>query len=175
MVLNEGIAHPELEPHLTRPTRIVAIASAGGHWVQLMRLRAAWAGCDVTYVTTDPGLVGAMHQAAVARGEPAPRVCIITEGNRWQKRRLILQLMQILLLMLWTRPDAVISTGAAPGYFALRIGKLLGARTVWIDSIANAEDLSLSGRKIGKHADLWLTQWPHLAGPDGPEFLGSVL
>ena len=25
---------------MTRPTRIVAVASAGGHWVQLMRLRS---------------------------------------------------------------------------------------------------------------------------------------
>jgi UDP-N-acetylglucosamine:LPS N-acetylglucosamine transferase len=160
---------------LTRPPRIVAIASAGGHWVQLMRLRAAWAGCDITYVTTDPGLVEVMRQASAERGEPEPRLRIITNGNRWQRRRLALQLMQILVLMLRTRPDAVISTGAAPGYFALRIGKLLGARTVWIDSIANAEELSLSGNKIRKYADLWLTQWPHLAGPDGPEFLGAVL
>ena len=43
------------------------------------------------------------------------------------------------------RPDVVITTGAAPGYFAVRIGKLLGARVVWVDSIANAEELSLSG------------------------------
>jgi UDP-N-acetylglucosamine:LPS N-acetylglucosamine transferase len=160
---------------LTRPTRIVAVASAGGHWVQLMRLRAAWDGCDVTYVTTDPGLVEAQRRAAAERGASEPKIHIVTEGNRWQKRRLILQLLQLAVLMVRLRPDAVISTGAAPGYFALRIGKLLGARTVWVESIANAEELSLSGRKIGKHADLWLTQWPHLAKPDGPQFLGSVI
>lgn len=160
---------------MTRPVRIVAVASAGGHWVQLMRLRAAWEGCDVTYVTTDPGLADALCRAAAARGEAAPAFRIITEGNRWQKRRLILQLMQLVVLMLKIRPDAVISTGAAPGYFALRIGKILRARTVWIDSIANADELSLSGRKIGKYADLWLTQWPHLASPGGPQFLGAVL
>ena len=73
------------------------------------------------------------------------------------------------------RPDAVITTGAAPGYFALRLGRLFGARTIWIDSMANAEELSLSGQKARRHADLWLTQWEHLAKPDGPQFLGSVL
>jgi hypothetical protein len=46
---------------------------------------------------------------------------------------------------------------------------------MWLDSIANAEELSLSGRKVGKHADRWLTQWPHLVEEDGPEFHGSVL
>lgn len=160
---------------MTRPVRIVAIASAGGHWVQLMRLRAAWEGCDVTYVTTDPGQAEVLRRLAAEAGMPSPKLRIVTEGNRWQKARLIRQLMQIAVLMLRLRPDTVISTGAAPGYFALRIGKVLGARTIWIDSIANAGEMSLSGRKIRKHADLWLTQWPHLAGPDGPDFLGSVL
>ena len=160
---------------MTRPIRIVAVASAGGHWVQLMRLRAAWEGCDVTYVTTDPGLEAVLRQEAAAQGRPAPAFRIIVEGNRWQKVRLLRQLLQLLKLMLWIRPDAVISTGAAPGYFALRCGKLVGARTVWIDSVANADELSLSGRKVRKYADRWLTQWPHLARPDGPEFLGSVL
>ncbi len=160
---------------MTRPIRIVAVASAGGHWVQLMRLRAAWEGCDVTYVTTDPGLEAVLRQEAASQGLPAPTFHIIVEGNRWQKIRLLRQLLQLLKLMLWIRPDAVISTGAAPGYFALRFGKLVGARTVWIDSVANADELSLSGRKVRKYADRWLTQWPHLAGTDGPEFLGSVL
>ncbi len=157
------------------PVRIVAVASAGGHWVQLMRLRAAWEGCEVTFVTTDPGLEAVVRRQAAAAGAPPPGFRVIREANRWQKLRLIRQLGQLLLLMLRLRPDAVISTGAAPGYFALRLGKMLGARTVWVDSVANAEEMSLSGQKVRPWADLWLTQWPHLERPEGPRFLGSVL
>ena len=69
----------------------------------------------------------------------------------------------------------IITTGAAPGYFALRFGKLFGTRTIWIDSMANAEELSKSGQEVGKHADLWLTQWEHLARPGGPHYMGAVL
>lgn len=58
------------------------------------------------------------------------------------------------LIVLLHRPDIVISTGAAPGFFALLFGKLLGARTIWIDSIANAEQLSVSGQKVKLFADL---------------------
>lgn len=160
---------------MARAVRVVAVASAGGHWVQLMRLRRAWAGLDITYVTTDPGLAELLRAEAAEAGEPAPRVEVVQEGNRWQKRKLARQLLQIFLVMARLRPDAVITTGAAPGYFALRFGKMLGARTIWIDSIANAEELSLSGQKIGRYADLWLTQWPHLARPEGPHYLGAVL
>jgi len=71
--------------------------------------------------------------------------------------------------------SASVSTGAAPGYIAVRLGKLLGARTAWIDSVANVEEVSLSGRMVGRHADLWLTQWRHLAKDDGPQYRGEVL
>lgn len=140
-----------------------------------MRLRAAWAGCAVTYVSTDPGLGPLLRRMAEEAGEPVPDFRVITEGNRWQKGRLVRQLVQLLTLMLRIRPDAVITTGAAPGYFALRFGKLVGARTVWIDSVANAEEMSLSGQKVRSYADLWLTQWPHLERPEGPRCMGSVL
>jgi len=88
---------------------------------------------------------------------------------------LIRQLFEVLFAVLRYRPDVIITTGAAPGYFALRFGKLIGARTIWIDSMANAEELSKSGQEVRKYADLWLTQWEHLAQSDGPQFMGKVL
>jgi hypothetical protein len=36
-------------------------------------------------------------------------------------------------------------------------------KVVWIDSIANVERLSLSGRIVRPFADLFLVQWPELA------------
>lgn len=159
-----------------RARRVMAVASGGGHWVQLSRLRPAWDGCEVIYVTTDPASRAGVMADAAARGQRPPRFRTIVEANRWQKARLVRQLLQIAWIVLRARPDAIVTTGAAPGYFALRVGRLIGARTVWIDSIANADEVSLSGRQAGPHADLWLTQWPHLAGGgDGPDYRGAVL
>jgi hypothetical protein len=63
-------------------------------------------------------------------------------------------------LVLKLRPDVVISTGAAPGLLALAAAKwLTGARTIWIDSLANADQLSGSGEWARLVADVWLTQW----------------
>ncbi|CAB5122971.1 hypothetical protein D3OALGA1CA_2697 [Olavius algarvensis associated proteobacterium Delta 3] len=73
------------------------------------------------------------------------------------------------------RPDIVVSTGALPGYLGIRLASALGKRTIWVDSIANVEELSMSGQRIGAYADLWLTQWPHLAKENGPEYAGQVL
>ena len=150
--------------------RVLAVASGGGHWIQLRRLRPAWDGMQVTYVTTVAG-----YASEVANDPGTPGFVAVTDANRWQKLRLLRQLMEIALVVLRVRPHAVVTTGAAPGYFALRLGKLLGARTIWVDSMANAEELSLSGRQAGPHASLFLTQWEHLAKPEGPEFRGAVL
>jgi len=163
-----------------KPPRVLAVASGGGHWVQLSRLVPAWDGCVVSYVTTEPGLRAGVEAVAAARGQPRPGFHVVLEANRWQKLRLVRSLLQMGLILLRVRPDVIITTGAAPGYFALRLGRLIGARTIWIDSIANAEELSLAGQKAGRHSDLWLTQWAHLAKPGGsgpkcPEFRGSVL
>jgi len=94
----------------------------------------------------------------------------------WQRPVAALQCASVsLMLVLRLRPDVVITTGAAPGFFCLLWGRLFGARTLWIDSVANAEKLSLSGRLARRIAHCSLTQWEHLADGSTIHFAGSVL
>lgn len=163
-----------------RIPKILAISSAGGHWVQLQRMRTAWDDCDVVYVTTKESYREDLDKDAEDRGQTLPRFYRIVDANRWQKFRLIRQLLGIAYVLLRERPNVIISTGAAAGFFALKLGKLFGARTVWVDSIANVESLSMSGAKSKNCADLWLTQWEHLAetkepNTRSPEYKGSVV
>jgi UDP-N-acetylglucosamine:LPS N-acetylglucosamine transferase len=151
---------------MTRPKKILAVASSGGHWAQLLRLRPAFAGHRVVFATT---------QADSRTDLPDCTVHILPDANRHSKLRVLLLLLATLWLVLRERPDIVISTGAAPGYFAIRFGHYLGARTLWLESIANAEEYSLSTVMVRPYADMLLTQWPHLAQADGPFYRGSVL
>lgn len=157
------------------PPKVLAVSSGGGHWTELQRLRPAWEGAHVDFVVTDASYRAGVAETAAASGRPAPRVCVVPDANARQK----LRLMRLALGMLWVvmrlRPDVVISTGAAPGYFAIRFGKLFGARTVWVDSIANAAEMSLSGKLAQRHCDLWLTQWPHIATATGAVCAGAVM
>ena len=133
----------------------------------MLRLRPAFDGADVAYVTVSRDY---------RRDVGGARFHVVNDATRWSKFAALWQAMRILLILVRERPDVIITTGAAPGFFAMRLGKMLGARTVWLDSIANVEELSMSGQMAGKHADLWLTQWPHLAASDGrPSFAGGVL
>lgn len=146
--------------------KILAVASGGGHWIQLMWLREAFDGNSVVFVGLNE----------MYRTEVLPhRFYAIPEVSRLHKWKFPITLLKLVVIFAKERPDIVITTGSAPGMLALRIGKVLGARTMWIDSIANVEEMSFSGRKARKYADVWLTQWPHLASEDGPTYLGRVL
>lgn len=146
--------------------KILAISSGGGHWVQLTRLWPAFKGHEVVVVTVNQ---------AYGSEVSADRFYVVNDATRWNKVGLVRLALRILWILIKERPNIVISTGAAPGYLGIRFGKLFRAQTIWLDSIANVEKLSMSGNKIGRHADLWLTQWPHLATETGPQFKGSVL
>ncbi|MDI9403149.1 MAG: glycosyl transferase [Limnohabitans sp.] len=139
----------------TRP-KVLAISSRGGHWTQLRRLRRAFSDCDVIWASTD---------AALAREVAPDSFVTVPDASRWDRIKLVWSILCVLWLVLRLRPHAIVSTGAAPGYFALRFGRLVGARTLWLDSFANAEELSLSGRKTSSFADVTLTQWAHLGEP----------
>lgn len=146
--------------------KIFAIASGGGHWTQLLRLLPAFENHRLHLATTVKGLEYKLI------GIP---VHTIRDASRSDPIGLAIMLAQLFWLLLHLRPDIVITTGAAPGVASIFIGKFLGARTVWLDSIANADEMSLSGRIVARRADLWLTQWPDLARDEGPHFRGAVL
>jgi len=146
--------------------RLMAVSSGGGHWIQLLRVSSAFSGCDVTFVT-----VHELYRAQVA----GQRFYTVNDATRWNKVGLIKMALKLAWIIWKERPEIVVSTGAAPGYVAVRLGRLMGARTIWLDSLANIEQISMSAQKIGRHADLWLTQWAHLAKPEGPHYTGSVL
>jgi UDP-N-acetylglucosamine:LPS N-acetylglucosamine transferase len=145
--------------------KIMVVASKGGHWIQLQRLKPVWADQNVVYVSTDKSLKSHVENSRFEN---------VIDASMDQKFRLIVQAISTLVLVLKHRPNIIISTGAAVGFFAIFWGRLIGAKTVWLDSVANADELSLAGKKVGKIATIWLTQWPELATIDGPDYQGRV-
>jgi len=145
--------------------KVLAVASGGGHWIQLLRLRPAFDGNEVRFLSTH-------KEFACDIREP---VYTVLDSNLNQKARLVVMSFQILWVFIRYRPNVVITTGAAPGFMSLVIGRLLGVKTIWLDSIANAEELSSSGKHAKWVANVWLTQWEHLQSEKGPRYKGKVL
>lgn len=56
--------------------KILAVASGGGHWIQLMRLRPAFEGCEVVYISTHEGYQKQVNGSVFYA---------VTDANRWNK------------------------------------------------------------------------------------------
>lgn len=134
--------------------KILAIANAGGHFIQLLRLTPAFEGHNISYMSSKKNFNELV---------PDHKFYFIPDANRASKMKLVIGFFKVLKVVIKHRPDIIITTGAALGLMGILSGHLILARTIWIDSIANAEEISLSGKLAAKFANKCYTQWGDLA------------
>lgn len=135
--------------------KICLAASAGGHLVQLLKISDCWQDHDRFFVTTS--------KAVKEKLEKQGPTFIVGESNRESPFKMLPVLFKCITIILKQKPDVVISTGAAHGCLLCLTAKMIGKKVVWLDSIANTEKLSFSGRIIRPFANVILTQWPEVA------------
>lgn len=141
---------------MRKKLKVFAVASIGGHWVQLLRIaKALEKEFDVVYMST--------HEKCATMVEGRVYYSM-NDFSRWDFYKMFPELLHSIYIICKEKPSIVITTGAAPGLVYLFAAKICGIRTVWIDSIANVEHISFSGRIASKFASRIYTQWPSLAG-----------
>jgi UDP-N-acetylglucosamine:LPS N-acetylglucosamine transferase len=151
---------------MKRTPRVLAVASSGGHWVELKRILPALEGADVAFASVE---------RTYAAEVPGHRFHWIYDAHRKDKVLTAKAIARLAMIIARERPDVIVTTGSGPGMLAIRLGKLLRVRTVWIESLSSVEEMSMSGKSAKKHADLCLVQWSELAKREGVEYAGQVL
>lgn len=136
---------------------ILAVASFGGHLVQLENLVSKKA--DTIFIST-------IKSKNIND--------IIVDCNIGTPIKTLLCFIQSFFYICKYSPDCIITTGALPGLCFIITGKLLGKKTIWVDSIANADKLSSSGKIAKYFATVCLTQHPKLASKR-VQFMGGIL
>jgi hypothetical protein len=142
------------QEHVNHDLKILAVASAGGHWVELLRLKPAFNGFDVKFMSTNKSF---------AKTVEGHQFYCVPEVSRWNKSKLFKVAYETSKVISIVKPDVIISTGAAPGMVSIIIGKLKGVKTIWVESMCHVEKISISGKIARFFADQTYTQWPHLA------------
>lgn len=125
-----------------KPT-LLALSSPGGHWIQLTRV------CEgledryrIVYVTPSSLFQSGIGQKAAASAEEGRILYSITDVSADDVWRLIPCGLKILYILLKERPQAILSTSAAPGAMAIWLGKLLRIKTIWLDSSTETSNKS---------------------------------
>jgi UDP-N-acetylglucosamine:LPS N-acetylglucosamine transferase len=134
---------------------VLLVCSTGGHLLQLVALREAWEGHSHAWVTFDKS--DARSLLAGERVHHAYGPTNRNVGNLFRNLRLAWRLLRR------TRPRAIVTTGAGVAVPFAWIGRLLGARVVYVESFTRIEAPSLSFRLIAPVADRIYAQWPELA------------
>jgi beta-1,4-N-acetylglucosaminyltransferase len=148
--------------------RLLLVCSPGGHLQQMLALEPAWRDAERSWVTLEGPDVApllAAEEVTIADG-PTNRSLIKLVRNAVLAWRILRR----------ARPDAILSTGAALSVPFFVIGRLLGIRCVYVESVTRTESLSLSGRLVYPLANRFFVQWPAVAARHKKaRFAGSVL
>jgi len=138
----------------------IGVASSGGHLVQLEALVTM--GLHLDYILSPSALKVDVQSITI-------RDCNIN-----QPVNVLRSLISIARVLWRIRPAVVITTGAAPGGIALVVARFLGAKTIWIDSIANVNKASLTGRLVRPFATTWVSQWECVAKENKGVYIGKI-
>jgi UDP-N-acetylglucosamine:LPS N-acetylglucosamine transferase len=151
-----------------RQVDILLACSAGGHLLQLLALRDAWDVHERVWVTDDRSDARSLldGETVVYAHWPTSRNLRTLARNLWLAWRVVRR----------TRPRVVLTTGAATAVPFAWVGRLHGARVIWVESVTRVESPSLSCRLVAPIADSVFVQWPELVSSvRGACYAGTVL
>jgi UDP-N-acetylglucosamine:LPS N-acetylglucosamine transferase len=152
---------------------VLLVCSTGGHLLQLLALRDSWNGFSSVWVTFDKSDARSLlagERVVYAHGPTNRNFGLLAVRN------LLRNLAGAFRLLRVVRPKVVLTTGAGVAVPYAWIGRLLGARVVYVESLTRIERPSLSCRLIAPVASRIYAQWPELpeAVPKA-RYLGSVV
>ncbi len=123
--------------------------------LQLLAYAERWPCLPSVYITTGPQFVRKLQ----SRGEVE---CVI-ECSRQTPFRIVRVAVMALRIVVKHRPNVLITTGSLPLAIVAIWVRIFGGKVVWIDSIANMREFSMSGKLTYRFADLFITQWDELS------------
>ena len=149
--------------------KICLVCSHGGHFVEMMRLLDAFKEHNYFFVTYNSEATKNLENAYLIKFEG------------WDLKGKILLIKSIIKatqILLRERPDVILSTGggeiAVPFCY---IGKVLGAKVIFIETLTRMTTPSGGGKLVYPIADLFMVQWESLLKSYGKKakYWGKVI
>lgn len=150
---------------MSRSFRVCIVSSCGGHLTEVRCLKDAYASYAHFYVLNDKALLSPDMEGCTY---------FITHSERDWKH--LVNLVEAWRILRRERPQVILSTGAGPAVPFAIVGKLLGMRVVFVETLTRVRVPSLTGRIMYRLADDFFYQWESLARyfPRG-KYLGTLL
>jgi UDP-N-acetylglucosamine:LPS N-acetylglucosamine transferase len=158
---------PASENGAERAPRVMLVCCQGGHLMQMLALKPTWGDLERIWITTR-----AADTEALLQDEPKVYAHVPTARSI---KNMLRNLWLAIGVIREHRPDVLLSTGGGVTVPVFLVGKLAGARLIYVESLTRVEGPSLTGRLVYPLVDRFFVQWPEAASRGRMEFAGNLL
>ncbi len=137
--------------------KLLFISSTGGHLSEMMQLKSMFNNYDYHIVTEKT-----KSNLDLKKSYPG-KVNYLVYGTKDHKFtypfKLLYNCFKSLFLYFRIHPDYIITTGAHTAGPMCYIGKIFGSRIIYIETFANIDTKTITGRMVYPIADKFIVQW----------------
>ena len=134
--------------------KICLVGSSGGHLTHLYMLKPFWSDKDRFWVTFDKE-----DARSILQGEKMYPCYFPTNRNLWNLLRNTVLAIKVLHK---EKPDLIISSGAAVAVPFFWLGKLRGAKLIYIEVFDRIDKPTLTGKLVYPITDKFIVEWDEM-------------
>ena len=137
--------------------KVMFISSMGGHFTEMMQLKELFKNYEYKIITEK-------HKSTInLKSRYKSKIDYLLAGNKDHILKYIFVLPYNVIksfnLFLKFKPDVIVTTGAHTCVAMCYIAKIFRKKVIYIESFANIETKTLTGRLIYPIADKFIVQW----------------
>lgn len=139
---------------MTENRKVCLVCSGGGHLAQLYLLKPVWEELERFWVTFDQD-----DTRSLLSGE---RIYHCFHPTNRSLKALVKNTFLAFRVIRRERPDLIISTGAAVAVPFFYVGKLFGAKLVFVEVFDRISSSTVTGKMVYGITDLFIVQWEEM-------------
>ncbi len=140
--------------------KLLFISSTGGHLSEMLQLRSLFKKYDYHIVTEKT------KSNLALKDEYKDKVDFLVFGTKDHMLtypfKLLYNCFKSIYLYIKVHPDYIITTGAHTAGPMCYLGKILGSRIIYIESFANVNTKTVTGKLVYPIADRFYVQWEEM-------------
>ena len=134
--------------------KVCLVGSSGGHLTHLYMLKPFWKNTNRFWATFDKE-----DARSILKGE---KVYPVYYPSNRSIKALLINTFRAISILRRERPDIIISSGAAPAIPFFWIGKLMGAKTIYIEVFDRIDKSTIAGKLCYPVTDKFIVQWEEM-------------
>ena len=143
-----------MKKNKTKEIKVCLVGSSGGHLTHLYMLKPCWENKERFWVTFDKA-----DAQSLLEGEKMYPCYFPTNRNI---KNLIRNTFLAIKVLRKEKPNLIISSGAAVAVPFFWLGKLFGAKTIYIEVFDRIDKSALTGKLVYPVTDRFIVQWDEM-------------